>query len=635
MSKRHLLMWLLMLFLLAAPFVAADTIDGLTGFSDTAVGAALITHRVWNDTIKNFTARFNTSVNVGGTIGHMLGRGNRLRNEFVYGTQDTGGDINFQVFNGTGWGNLLEVTSNLTNGNSRAFDIAVLNQSGLVLLVYENTSAPDNKIMFRLWNGTTYSAETAIDGLSAGGEVKFIRAVPKPNSNSVMIVTLDAGSDVFAVLWNGTTNTTVNATKINLTATAITATSMTIDFAWETQSQDGLVVYGIADGTQYRNFTNNAWSVEGQFFNWQPSAANGDDPLYNQLCSDPTSNFIAWIGKDNDDDVNVAIWNGTAVEPTPTPPTEEATTEPTTLTTSGISCAWETNSGRALFAFIDSNVDDEVEFVIYNKTGWSNTTLESPARTGTISAATGANENLRLIPNPVTNEIMMEVGRSVENVLYMIRWNGSTDWIQPTNKSMGTVCNQAADPTPCFSYDWGKSVAAAALAATAPPNLTVEIGDDAQIIWNLTGSGGSYFVERNGTLFDGPRAWTAGQEIIVVPNTFFLGLWNYTLFFNQSDGTPGTPSTSFVRVVDTIFPNCSQLTGFGSTTLIKKTITIDGNTNDWAAILDNAVQVRTDPTLEQGDPDQPGTADRDMTKFAYTQNQSHLFFYFERLAKGT
>jgi len=49
-----------------------------------------------------------------------------------------------------------------------------------------------------------------------------------------------------------------------------------------------------------------------------------------------------------------------------------------------------------------------------------------------------------------------------------------------------------------------------------PADQTVEIGSTALLEWNISGSGGEYFVERNGTLFLEPRNWSGPNALIIV-----------------------------------------------------------------------------------------------------------------------
>ncbi|MFC1769406.1 hypothetical protein ACFLZX_06620 [Nanoarchaeota archaeon] len=173
------------------------------------------------------------------------------------------------------------------------------------------------------------------------------------------------------------------------------------------------------------------------------------------------------------------------------------------------------------------------------------------------------------------------------------------------------------------------------LNTTDPANQTIELGEATTVRWNISGAGGSYYVERNGTLFDGPYNWSGPwEEIVVVPNSYFLGYWNYTLVYNETSGGSATSETT-VNVVDTQFPNCSDAEGIeelGGATL--RSINIDGDTSDWDVIKSNPYNYVTDTTLQTGDPDDVGSVDRDMRGFGYTYDDNYLYFYTERGITG-
>ncbi|MEM5814710.1 MAG: Ig-like domain-containing protein, partial [Candidatus Aenigmatarchaeota archaeon] len=72
--------------------------------------------------------------------------------------------------------------------------------------------------------------------------------------------------------------------------------------------------------------------------------------------------------------------------------------------------------------------------------------------------------------------------------------------------------------------------------------------------------------------------------------------------------------------------------GEGTDKFVLTNITIDGNMTDWDAVLDNAAQVTTDGISGINDPDNVGNAARDLTKSAFTWNDTYLFLYFRRVA---
>ncbi|MEA3430520.1 MAG: hypothetical protein U9R08_04570, partial [Nanoarchaeota archaeon] len=169
---------------------------------------------------------------------------------------------------------------------------------------------------------------------------------------------------------------------------------------------------------------------------------------------------------------------------------------------------------------------------------------------------------------------------------------------------------------------------------TQPDDQTVEIGEETTLEWTLSGSGGYYYIERNGTLVEGPKSWVGPEQLIIYePRTHFLGNWNYTLLYNETGSSTLYDSTVYLNVIDNVTPSCSELgDGSGITSV---TVTPDGDLADWQSVLSNPLNYVTDPSALTGDADSVDTADRDMIKFAYTYDETNLYFYFGRLASGS
>ena len=64
-------------------------------------------------------------------------------------------------------------------------------------------------------------------------------------------------------------------------------------------------------------------------------------------------------------------------------------------------------------------------------------------------------------------------------------------------------------------------------------------------------------------------------------------------------------------------------------------IVIDGSYSDWAPALIDPENFVTDLSQEQGDPDSPGTSDRDLRSFGVTWDSTNLYLYFRRTFSGT
>ncbi len=171
--------------------------------------------------------------------------------------------------------------------------------------------------------------------------------------------------------------------------------------------------------------------------------------------------------------------------------------------------------------------------------------------------------------------------------------------------------------------------------STSPPDQDADIGDETIIEWTLQDNFGAgyYYVERNGEMFENPSPWFNNTRIIIRPNNYFLGSWNYTIYYNNSLGIYGTPDTVFVNVSDKTIPLCNDLADNNGYPILKN-ITIDGNMQDWEAVKSNSRNYVSDLTAAGGDADTGMTADRDLIGFAYTWDNEYLYLYYKRLNTG-
>lgn len=93
-----------------------------------------------------------------------------------------------------------------------------------------------------------------------------------------------------------------------------------------------------------------------------------------------------------------------------------------------------------------------------------------------------------------------------------------------------------------------------------PSNTTHAQGSTAVITWTLDDNvaGGTYQILRNDNPYSSWTAWTANMPFNVTVNTGVLGLWNYTIQYNDSAGLWGTPDTVFITIEDQTAPWASE-----------------------------------------------------------------------------
>lgn len=113
--------------------------------------------------------------------------------EKIMCTGDNADDVNCQVWNGTNWGNLIEIST--AKGANRGFDLAYEGISGRGI-VCSRTAADTQTPVCRIWNGTSWSSEFA--AASTGAALLTIRLIPDPNSNYIALISRNNANDIMA-----------------------------------------------------------------------------------------------------------------------------------------------------------------------------------------------------------------------------------------------------------------------------------------------------------------------------------------------------------------------------------------------------------------------------------------------------
>ncbi len=454
-------------------FINSSQADGLIGYGELNI--ATPRYRTWN--ISNrFTAEQTDAVSVGvdGTddITWVVTKGSHERDEMIMGTEDKSNDINIQVYNTSKrWGNLLEVTADISNSAFRAFDIGVEDISGKSLIVYEGRSTADDIISYRTWNGTDYSSETNFSTGLTSSVFNWVKLVPQLKSNSMMLLISNAASALYAVPWNGTGfDTTRNLT---LTTTISSTTQQAFSFAWEVSGGEGLALYGSSTNIVSRTYNSSNspfWSGEATI------ALGGTDTLRAvRSCSDPASDYIGFIWQDSGSDVSPRMWNGSSV--LASPPTEDAATEASGTNNNNFDCAWY-NSSTALFGFVDvstgSNGLLSMDYFTFTRPSdaWSVSDLTTAPTTTTF--ATDDIDGLRFTKHPSTSEIMITAMDIAEDIS-LIRWDGTafvTIAESPIEAST-EVLNGAQESV---MFDWYRYDPVPNVTNVSPSGLTFSFG---------------------------------------------------------------------------------------------------------------------------------------------------------------
>ena len=96
------------------------------------------------------------------------------------------------------------------------------------------------------------------------GEITWMKLKPQINGNDMLLWISDTNKDLFILIWDGDTDTFGNCTNPSDNVGAIyDYPAETFDLAWETNSGDGMVVWGGTSDFSYITFSGGSWSGTG------------------------------------------------------------------------------------------------------------------------------------------------------------------------------------------------------------------------------------------------------------------------------------------------------------------------------------------------------------------------------------
>jgi hypothetical protein len=222
----------------------------------------------------------------------------------ILGILDGAGHLNVQIWDGSSWGNLIEVTTNTSAPDYRSFDIAYEGSTGEALVVYQNSTSDPR---YRIWNGVSWSTEGIVD-LPGGGIPYWIAMASNPESDEVLLIEEENGKDVYAAVWDGLS--WGSTTTFSMDAKLETREGVAV--VYEHDSKEALAAYCPSSGNnfKYRIWSGAAWGPEQD----GPQTPTGTDPSLIRFASNLTDDRIAVGLSDESRNLNINIWNGTVWE---------------------------------------------------------------------------------------------------------------------------------------------------------------------------------------------------------------------------------------------------------------------------------------------------------------------------------
>lgn len=288
---------------------------------------------------------------VGRNINFIVLKSARTRNEAILGTLDSNGNIYLQVWNGTAWNTpTLLASVGSANATSRSFDIDYERASDRAVIAYLPTSSSAD-FAYRVWDGNTLSTATTVTAPPTTGVIKSIDIAQKPisTSNEISLIMYDANSDIYGMLWNGTTWDDMNSGGVEPVWDATASTSTTkkpIAVAYEQVSGRAMFIWARSTATNnFYRIWNGTSLTAATALTIAASSGIGD---WVKLVSRPSSNELMYAVQSSTPDLNTRKWSGSAWDTATQHPEHDTGTE--NASSMNFDIVWETytaNLGKA------------------------------------------------------------------------------------------------------------------------------------------------------------------------------------------------------------------------------------------------------------------------------------------------
>ena len=293
--------------------IAYDNVSGdaMLVWDNGNTGTTGLSYATWNGS--TWSSIGTITAPVSGEPVQMKLVSNAVTHEMVVAVQTSAASNNqyAMVWNGSSWGNAQTLGTN-TNDQKFEINLAYEQLSGRVMVVYDASASDSSSGQYRLWNGTSWSAESTITapaGVTVASDVYSTVLASDAKSNRIAIAVQDAADEVWLSVWDG--SSWGSGQLATATGTDMIDQHSGMSVAFESQSGDLLAAYGkqATANVFYRTWTSGGgWSAEFT----GPSLGGTDQPQVLKLFADTYTNTIMMGVQDDHQDLNFVAWDGSA-----------------------------------------------------------------------------------------------------------------------------------------------------------------------------------------------------------------------------------------------------------------------------------------------------------------------------------
>ncbi|MEE8170181.1 MAG: hypothetical protein V3T70_06505 [Phycisphaerae bacterium] len=323
------------------------------------------------------------------------------RDEFLCAILTTDKEVHALVHNGAAWNAPAQLCADAGTASQRVISVAYEQQSGDGLIVYYDNA--ETNLGYRTYNGTTLSAESDLATVD-NAACEYLALYARPESDDVILLAALANDKLTASVWNGAAWSAWTTLETQIAAT----TTECFALAFESQSQDALVVYSVTGSAQPRNRTWNGatWTGESSM-----ASTGGSEHAFLRLAAKPSGDEIILGALDVGDAVYINVWNGSAWGAYVTAVTDAGASDTRTF-----DVGYQNGGANGLAVYRPGN-QQKYHYRTWNGTAWSGDTNgpQSGGRCEFIQFRHGA----------VAGDGFIALNDSKDD-LNVVRWNGTT-----------------------------------------------------------------------------------------------------------------------------------------------------------------------------------------------------------------
>ncbi len=400
-------------------------------------------------------------------ITFMQVKASPVRNEMIAvalaAVSSTGSSLTALRWNGVSWlvdwcfrtgggsygGTVCVDATYISNANTtkRGFDIEYENTSGRAVVLYASGAAATNELKYRVWNGTSWTAEADVNPIRTTGIMRWVELEPKltAGSNEITALFVDGNADLSALVWDGTLWGTepgaaleTNIENIGTTNPAANPSVKSFDGAYETASGDFLAAWGFANTADVK------WVSRSSGGAWGTVTTHTGFPEVATIVDmapdlDPSSNYIAFVSSDPATaDNQCAVWSGTGWPATVVNCDTAAGAGAAGWTTVGTGFVRNGVSKRAIVVYGDA-ASARLDWYQSDPAGNTWTAGTDFAITGAVSTVTSP---IEVVVDPFNTNILMatiQKGTGI-HMLKLDYGGGSTfTWSNPLDASLAAA----------------------------------------------------------------------------------------------------------------------------------------------------------------------------------------------------